>query len=154
MTGGREDNVTSQDRYTTSTALLEAMREAGARYAFANLGSDHTGIMEAYALAKGSGALHSLPELILCPHESVALSAAHGYALVTGEPQVVLVHTDAGTLNLGGAIHNAAKGRVPVLIFAGLSPMTQDGELPGTRSEHIHWLQDNGSQRSIMRGYT
>jgi acetolactate synthase I/II/III large subunit len=154
MTGGREDNVTSQDRYTTSTALLEAMREAGARYAFANLGSDHTGIMEAYALAKGSGALHSLPELILCPHESVALSAAHGYALVTGEPQVVLVHTDCGTQNLGGAIHNAARGRVPVLIFAGLSPMTQDGELPGTRSEHIHWLQDSAAQREILRGYT
>jgi acetolactate synthase-1/2/3 large subunit len=140
--------------YTTSTALLEALREAGARYAFANLGSDHTGMMEAYALAKSAGTLASLPELILCPHESVALSAAHGYALVTGEPQAVLVHVDAGTLNLGGAIHNAAKGRVPVLIFAGLSPMTQDSELPGTRSEHIHWLQDNGSQRAIMRGYT
>src|SRR5579875_3324619 len=69
--------------YTTSTALLEAMREAGARYLFANLGSDHTGIMEAYALAKSAGTLASLPELILCPHESVALSAAHGYAQVS-----------------------------------------------------------------------
>jgi acetolactate synthase I/II/III large subunit len=146
--------VTSQDHYTTSTALLEAMCEAGARYAFANLGSDHTGIMEAYALAKDSGTLPSLPELVLCPHESVALSAAHGYALVTGEPQVVLVHTDCGTQNLGGAIHNAARGRVPVLIFAGLSPMTQEGELVGTRSEHIHWLQDSGAQRGILRGYT
>jgi acetolactate synthase-1/2/3 large subunit len=121
-------------RYTTSTALLEAMREAGIRYAFANLGSDHTGIMEAYALAKGSGTLHSLPELILCPHESVALSAAHGYAQVSGQPQAVIVHTDCGTQNLGGAIHNASRGRVPVLIFAGLSPMTQEGELCGTRS--------------------
>ncbi len=35
--------------YTTSTALLEALREAGVRYAFANLGSDHTGILEASA---------------------------------------------------------------------------------------------------------
>jgi acetolactate synthase I/II/III large subunit len=140
--------------YTTSTALLEAMREAGARYAFANLGSDHTGIMEAYAHAKGAGTLDSLPELILCPHESVALSAAHGYAHVSGEPQAVIVHTDCGTQNLGGAIHNAFRGRVPVLIFAGLSPMTQDGELPGTRSEHIHWLQDSAAQRGIVRGYT
>ena len=68
--------------YTASTALLEAMREAGARYAFANLGSDHTGIMETYARAAAAGSLDSLPELILCPHESVALSAAHGYAHV------------------------------------------------------------------------
>jgi acetolactate synthase I/II/III large subunit len=139
--------------YTTSTALLEAMREAGARYAFANLGSDHTGIMEAYAHAKSAGSLHSLPELILCPHESVALSAAHGYAQVSGEPQAVIVHTDCGTQNLGGAIHNASRGRVPVLIFAGLSPMTQEGELAGTRSEFIHWLQDTADQRGMLRGY-
>ncbi len=139
--------------YTASTALLEAMREAGVRYAFANLGSDHTGIMEAYAHAKGAGTLESLPELILCPHETVALSAAHGYAQVSGEPQAVIVHTDCGTQNLGGAIHNASRGRVPVLIFAGLSPMTQEGELPGTRSEHIHWLQDTADQRGTLRGY-
>ena len=146
-------DIMTGSAYTASTALLEAMREAGARYAFANLGSDHTGIMEAYAHAKGSGTLPSLPELILCPHEFVALSAAHGYAQVSGEPQVVLVHTDCGTQNLGGAIHNASRGRVPVLIFAGLSPATQQGELPGTRSEHIHWLQDSADQRGILRGY-
>jgi len=139
--------------YTTSTALLEAMREAGARFAFANLGSDHTGIMEAYAHAKASGTLDSLPELILCPHESVALSAALGCAQVSGEPQAVMVHTDCGTQNLGGAVHNASRGRVPVLIFAGLSPVTQESELVGTRSEHIHWLQDTADQRGLLRGY-
>src|SRR6202034_4780974 len=79
---------------------------------------------------------------------------AEARGVLPAEPPALLVHVDAGPLNLGGAIHNAAMGRVPVLIFAGLSPMTQEGELPGTRSEHIHWLQDNGSQRSIMRGYT
>jgi acetolactate synthase-1/2/3 large subunit len=139
--------------YTASTALLEAMREAGARYAFANLGSDHTGIMESYARAASAGSLDSLPELILCPHESVALSAAHGYAQVSGEPQAVIVHVDCGTQNLGGAVHNASRGRVPVLIFAGLSPATQAGELPGSRTEHIHWLQDSADQRGMLRGY-
>ena len=83
----------------------------------------------------------------------MALSAAHGCAQVSGEPQAVLVHTDCGTQNLGGAIHNASRGRVPVLIFAGQSPMTQEGELPGTRSEHIHWLQDTADQRGMLRGY-
>ena len=143
----------TDSRYTTSTALLEALREAGVRYAFANLGSDHTGFLEAYALASRLGTLDALPELILSPHESVALSAAHGYAQVSGEAQAVLVHVDCGTQNLGGAIHNAARGRVPVLIFAGLSPMTQDGELPGSRTEFIHWLQDSADQRGMLRGY-
>jgi len=36
-------------RYTTSTAFLEALAEAGIRYVFANLGSDHPGLIEALA---------------------------------------------------------------------------------------------------------
>jgi acetolactate synthase-1/2/3 large subunit len=137
--------------YTVSTAVLEAMRQAGARRVFANLGSDHSGFIEAYATP--GAARGRLPELILCPHEFVALSAAHGYAQVSREPQAVLVHVDCGTQNLGGAVHNAARGRVPVLIFAGLTPATQDGELTGGRTEFIHWLQDTPDQRGIVRGY-
>ena len=106
-----------------------------------------------FSAASRLGSLDALPELILSPHESVALSAAQGYAQVSGEAQAVLVHVDCGTQNLGGAIHNAARGRVPVLIFAGLSPMTQDGELPGSRTEFIHWLQDSADQRGMLRGY-
>ena len=83
----------------------------------------------------------------------MALSAAHGYAEVSGAPQAVLVHVDCGIQNLGGAIHNASRGRVPVLIFAGLSPATQEGELPGSRTEFIHWLQDSADQRGMLRGY-
>ncbi len=37
-----------------------------------------------------------------------------GYAQVSGSAQAVLVHVDCGTQNLGGGIHNAARGRVPV----------------------------------------
>ena len=133
--------MTDRDQ-TVSRALLEAMREAGVRYLFANLGSDHTGIVEAYAQARRDGCTGALPELVLCPHEFVALSAAQGYAQVSGEAQAVLVHVDCGTQNLGGAVHNVSRGRVPVLILAGLSPVTAEGELPGGRNEFIHWLQD------------
>jgi acetolactate synthase I/II/III large subunit len=138
---------------TASRALLTAMREAGVRYLFANLGSDHTGIVEAYARARQDGSLGELPELVICPHEFVALSAAQGYTQVSGQAQAVLVHVDCGTQNLGGAVHNAARGRVPVLILAGLSPVTQHGELPGTRNEFIHWLQDTADQAGLVRGY-
>lgn len=140
-------------RYTTSVAMLEAMHEAGVRYLFANLGSDHTGIIEAYSQAGPDGWAGRFPELVLCPHEMVALSAAQGYAQVSGQPQAVLVHVECGTQNLGGAVHNAARGRVPVLIVAGLTPATQEGELPGSRSEFINWIQDTADQRGIVRGY-
>ncbi len=137
--------------YTTATAFLEALRDSGIRYIFANLGSDHPALIEALAEASAEG--KPMPRLLTCPNEMVALSAAHGYAQATGEPQAVFVHVECGTQALAGAIHNAAKGRVPVLIFAGASPFTQEGELRGSRNEFIHWLQDVFDQRGIVRQY-
>jgi acetolactate synthase-1/2/3 large subunit len=137
--------------YTASTALLEALTTAGVSYLFANFGSDHPAILEALAAAAHAG--RTVPTVITCPGEMVALSAAHGFAQATGRAQAVLVHVECGTQALGGAIHNAARARVPVLIFAGASPFTQEGELRGSRNEFIHWLQDVHDQRGIVRGY-
>ena len=137
--------------YTVSAAILDALHEAGVSYIFANLGSDHPAFIESIAEARGTG--RPLPRLITCPNEMTALSAAHGFAQITGRAQAVLVHVDCGTLSLGGAIHNAAKGRVPVLIFAGESPITQGGEMRGSRNEFIHWIQDVFDQPGIVRGY-
>jgi acetolactate synthase I/II/III large subunit len=146
------DRVTER-YYTTSTAFLEALAEAGVKYVFANLGSDHPGLIEALAQARAEGREGELPRLIVCPHEVVALSAAHAYAMVTGEPQAVVVHVDAGTQNVGGAVNNAMRSRVPVLVFAGTVPFTQHGELPGGRNEFIQWMQDVRDQRGILRNY-
>ena len=136
---------------TTGAALLEAMRETGIEYIFANLGSDHTAFIE--ALAAQPPGDRRYPQVITCPHEMVALTTAHGFAQVSGRAQAVMVHVECGTQALGGAIHNASKGRVPVLIFAGASPATQEGELRGSRNEFIHWIQDVFDQRGIVRGY-
>lgn len=141
----------SEVMYSTGAALLEALREAGVDYLFANLGSDHTALIEALAQAPASG--RRFPALITCPNEMVALAAAHGFAQVSGRAQAVLVHVECGTQALGGAIHNAAKGRVPVFIFAGASPVTQEGEVRGSRNEFIHWIQDVFDQRGLVRGY-
>lgn len=83
----------------------------------------------------------------------VALSMADGYARLTGEPQAVIVHVDVGTQGLGAAVHNASCGRAPVLIFAGLSPYTIEGETRGSRTEYIHWIQDVPDQKQIVSQY-
>jgi acetolactate synthase I/II/III large subunit len=137
--------------YTTSSAILEALVEAGVEYLFANFGSDHPGLIEAIAQARAER--RPCPKVITAPTEMVAMSAAHGYAQVTGRAQAVLVHVDCGTQALGGAVHNAAKGRVPVLIIAGMSPATQEGEARGSRNEFIQWIQDVPDQRGLVRGY-
>src|SRR3954470_18923606 len=119
--------------YTTAHAFLAALCEAGGGFIFANLGSDHPGLIEALAEANATG--RAMPKVITCPNEMVALSAAHGYAQATGRAQAVFVHVECGTQALAGAVHNAAKGRIPVLIFAGASPFTQQGEMRGSRTE-------------------
>ncbi len=137
--------------YSGASAFMDALQEYGVSYIFANLGSDHPAIIENWARMQVEQ--KEMPGIIVCPHEMVALSAAHGHAMVSGKPQAVLVHVDCGTQNLGGAVHNAARGRIPVLIFAGASPLTLEGEMTGSRNEFIHWLQDVFDQRGIVRPY-
>ncbi len=136
---------------SASMAFLEALQDAGVAHIFANWGSEHPALLEAAAEAREVG--RTLPDFVTAPNEMVALSAAHGHALASGRPQAVIVHVDCGTQALGGAVHNAMRARVPVLIFAGAAPFTQDGELFGTRNEFIHWLQDVRDQRGIVRQY-
>lgn len=137
--------------YTASTAFLDALNQSGVTCIFANFGSDHPALIEAIAEARAQG--RKIPRIITCPNEMVALSAAQGYAQLTGEAQAVLVHVECGTQALAGAVHNVARSRTPVLIFAGMTPFTQEGELKGSRNEFIHWLQDVPDQRGIVRNY-
>ncbi|MBB4612853.1 thiamine pyrophosphate-requiring protein [Novosphingobium taihuense] len=137
--------------YTTATAFIDALVEQGIEYMFVNLGSDHPGLVEAIAKARAEG--RPVPRVITCPNEMVALTIAHGFTQVTGRPQAVVIHVECGTQALAGAVHNAAKARIPVLIFAGSSPFTQDGELLGSRNEFIQWIQDVHDQRGLVRGY-
>jgi acetolactate synthase-1/2/3 large subunit len=137
--------------HTASTAMLEALQEAGVSYIFANFGSDHPALVEAIAEARAMG--RTIPAIVTCPNEMVAMSCAHGYAQLTGRAQAVVVHVECGTQSLGGAVHNAAKGRIPIFVFAGLSPFTQEGEMTGSRNEFIQWIQDVYDQRGIVRQY-
>ncbi|KAH7317031.1 thiamine pyrophosphate enzyme, N-terminal TPP binding domain-containing protein [Stachybotrys elegans] len=136
--------------YTASFAFFEAIWDAGISHCFVNLGSDHPGIMEAMARGRNET---KFPRIITCPSEMVAMSMADGFARVTGQPQCVIVHVDVGTQALGVAVHNASVGRCPVLVFAGMAPSTQQGELRGSRTEFIHWLQDIPDQKAIVGQY-
>ncbi|KIW02208.1 uncharacterized protein PV09_06364 [Verruconis gallopava] len=140
------------DLYTTSFAFFEALWDAGVRYCFVNLGSDHPSIIE--AMVKGQKEKkNEFPRIITCPNEMVALSMADGYARYSGKPQAVIVHVDVGTQALAAAVHNASCGRAPVLIFAGLSPYSFESEHRGSRTEYIHWIQDVPDQKAIVSQY-
>ncbi|MFD1685024.1 thiamine pyrophosphate-requiring protein [Halobellus litoreus] len=146
-----EPDPTTADR-TAAERFLRSFHRHGVEYVFANLGTDHTPLLEAAAAVRRAGDEDAIPGIVSCPHEFAAMSAAHGYAAVTGEPQVVLVHVDVGTQNLGAAMHNAHRAGAPVYVLAGLAPVTDAGH-SGSRDHPVHYFQDVFDQPGIVREY-
>ncbi|KZT69506.1 Thiamin diphosphate-binding protein [Daedalea quercina L-15889] len=138
--------------YNTATVFWKTLANAGVTHAFVNWGSDHSALLEDLERQRVENG-KSLLEIVTCPNEMVALCAAHGYAQVTGRPAAVIVHVDVGTQALASAVHNIDRGQTPVLIFAGASPWTIEGELKGSRTEWPLWIQDVPDQAAIVRQY-
>jgi thiamine pyrophosphate-dependent acetolactate synthase large subunit-like protein len=83
--------------FTASSVFLRSLAEAGITHAFVNWGSDHPALLEDLERQRVQGNGTTKPEIVTCPNEMVALSAAQGYAQVTGKPAAVIVHVDVGT---------------------------------------------------------
>jgi len=132
-------------------AFVELLNANGVEYIFLNPGTDTFPIQEALSKFKALG--RRTPEVILSLHESVGMAAAHGYFMLTGRPQVVLVHVDVGTQQVGGALHNAQRGRIGVVFCAGRAPLTFEQGKRGERFLNIHWQQEQLDQAGVVRGY-
>ncbi len=134
---------------TTSAYLLEGLFEIGVEHIFANLGTDHAPIIEEMAHWRSQG--RPTPNVILCPHENVAVHMAAGFTLATGRSQAVFVHVDSGTANAAMALHNMFRWRVPVLLMAGVAPFSSFGEHEGSRDTYVHFIQQPFDQASRSR---
>jgi acetolactate synthase-1/2/3 large subunit len=132
-------------------AFIELLNANGVDYIFLNPGTDTCPVQE--ALSKFQALGKSTPGVILCLHESVAMAAAHGYFMVARKPQVVLVHVGLGTQQVGGALHNAQRGRIGVVFCAGRVSSILEGNKRVARSSYIQWLQEQLDQASVVRGY-
>jgi acetolactate synthase-1/2/3 large subunit len=136
---------------TVGQAYLEILRARGIKYFFGNSGTDFGPIIDALARFGAEKKMHPMP--ITVPHEFVAVSMAQGYAMITGEPQVVMVHVIVGTGNASAAVMNASRLNVPMIFSAGRTPLTEEG-LTGSRSNFIHWGQESFDQGSLLREFT
>lgn len=137
--------------HSTAHYFLEGLVDLGIDYVFANLGTDHVSLIEALAQWDSDGRAH--PAMLLCPHENVAVHMAGGYAALTGQGQAVMVHVDAGTANSSMGLHNLFRARLPVFLMAGKAPFTIHGELPGSRDNYVHFVQDPYDIGSLVRPY-
>jgi len=135
---------------STAEAYLELLAARGVEYLFANAGTDFAPLIEAYAKRGAQG--QAAPRPITVPHEIPAVAMAHGYAMVAGRAQAVMVHVIVGAGNAVGGIINAARANVPMLFSAGRNPITEAGH-SGSRDRPIHWAQESFDQAAMVREF-
>jgi len=135
---------------STAEAYLELLAARGVEYLFANAGTDFAPLIEAYAKRGAQG--QAAPRPITVPHEVPAVAMAHGYAMVSGRAQAVMVHVIVGAGNAVGGIINAARANVPMLFSAGRNPITEAGH-SGSRDRPIHWAQESFDQAAMVREF-
>ncbi len=138
----------TKNKYSVAQALLTLIADRGIKYFFANAGSDFAPLIEAFAQAEMLNL--PAPKPIAVPHENVAMALAMGYTMITGDPQIVMVHTNVGTANALCQILNASKLNLPVIVAAGRTPYTEEN-IEGGRSIDIHWTQEMFDQAGMVR---
>ena len=93
-------------------ALLKTLADAGVEVCFTNPGTS-----EMHFVA----ALDTEPRMraVLALFEGVATGAADGYARMAGKPAATLLHLGCGLGNGLANLHNARKGKVPIVNIVG-----------------------------------
>jgi acetolactate synthase I/II/III large subunit len=135
-----------------SDALVAAMKLGGVEHLYFVSGSEIGFYQESVAKAQERG--WPAPRLITVPHEGVALNAALGETMISGQPAATAAHVDVGTLNYGAGLHTAWRGAYPVLITAGTGPRAYSGSMAGARNRPVQWVQEPRDQGEILRQYT
>jgi acetolactate synthase I/II/III large subunit len=129
-------------------AFLQSLHEHGVDFLFANPGTDFPPVVEAYGRASRSNA--KTPTAMVVPHENLAVAMAHGAYAMTGRAQAVMLHVNVGTANAINNILNLSRDRIPLILVAGRTPITEKSAF-GSRSRPVHWGQEMFDQAAMLR---
>ena len=113
-----------------SDVIVDLLKGFGIEYAALNPGATYRGLHDSIVNYGGNK-----PEMILCTHEEIAVSIAHGYAKVTGKPMAAIVHDVVGMLHAAMTIYYAYVDRVPMIIVGATGPLDRTKRRP-----YIDWI--------------
>jgi acetolactate synthase-1/2/3 large subunit len=126
-----------------SDVVVDHLIDQGVRYVALNPGASFRGLHD--SLVNRAGA----PEIIVCPHEKLAVNVAHGFAKASGEPMVALLHNVVGLLHGSLGLFTAFLDRSPVIVLGGCGPMDTERRRPW-----IDWIHTANIQGDAVRHYT
>src|SRR3954453_16041234 len=93
-------------------AMIRTLVDAGVTTCFMNPGTSEMHFVAALDAVPGMRAVLGL-------FEGVVTGAADGYARMTGRPAATLLHLGPGLGNGLANLHNARKGKVPIVVIVG-----------------------------------
>jgi thiamine pyrophosphate-dependent acetolactate synthase large subunit-like protein len=126
-----------------SDAVVDALRALDVPYVPMNPGSSFRGLHD--SLVNHGGNLD--PQLLLCLHEEVAVSLAHGWSKATGRLGVAAVHDLVGLMHASMAVYDAFCDRTPLLLLGGSGPADPAQRRP------IDWIHSATTQAQLVRDY-
>ena len=104
--------MTTPPGSTGADALLATAAAAGIEVCFANPGTTEMPLVAAFARQRAI-------RPVLCLFEGVCSGAADGYGRAAGKPAMTLTHLGPGFANAIANLHNARRGRSPVVNVIG-----------------------------------
>jgi thiamine pyrophosphate-dependent acetolactate synthase large subunit-like protein len=126
-----------------SDLVVDLLRALGTRYVPLNPGSSFRGLHDSLVNHGGNAD----PQLLLCLHEEIAVSLAHGYAKGSGQVGVAAVHDMVGLMHASMAVYDAFCDRVPVLVLGGSGPID-----PALRRP-VDWIHSATTQAQLVRDF-
>ncbi len=126
-----------------SDIIVDLLRELEIPYVALNPGASFRGLHDSLVNRPGA------PEMILCPHEKLAVQIAHGYAKASGRTMAAILHDTVGLLHGSLGIFSAYLDRTPVLVLGGAGPMDT-----ARRRPWIDWIHTSNIQGNAVRDFT
>lgn len=122
-----------------SDTIAALLHQLGVRYVAFNPGASFRGLHDSLVNFNGNRE----PQMLLCLHEETAVALAQGYAKVTGEPMVAILHSNVGLLHGSMGIFNAWVDRMPMIVLGATGPVDAAKRRPWI--DWIHTAQDQGA---------
>jgi acetolactate synthase-1/2/3 large subunit len=126
-----------------SDAIVDLLRDLDVPYLPMNPGSSFRGLHDSVVNYGGN---HD-PQLLLCLHEEIAVSLAHGWAKATGRLGTAAVHDLVGLMHASMAVYDAFCDRTPLLLLGGSGPAD-----PALRRP-VDWTHSATTQAQLVRDY-
>lgn len=128
-----------------SDIVIKFLYQQGIDHVSFNPGASFRGIHDSLVYP---GNAEEAPTIVMCCHEEIAISVAHGYFKASNRHMAVFVHANVGLLHASMAIFNAWCDRVPLLVIGGNGPLDASKRRPW-----IDWIHTSQNIDSVVKDF-